>query len=124
VATDNSIPDETDITAQALDVTPQQFMCSNCPHRDKIMILILVIPYEVMKTITLKADARFDAMLTRLARQLKTTKSGVIRAAVTNYREHIEREALRQRIRDASAKTRRQAKQAASDLEAASADGI
>ena len=77
-----------------------------------------------MKTITVKADARFDSTLTKLAKRLKTTKSGVIRAAVLNYKDHIEREALRQRIRDASAKTRQQAKQGASDFDAASADGI
>jgi predicted transcriptional regulator len=77
-----------------------------------------------MKTITVKADAGFDAMLTRLAKRMKTTKSGVIRAAVLNYKEHVEREALRQRIRDASLKTRKQAKQAASEFDAANSDGI
>lgn len=77
-----------------------------------------------MKTITVKADARFDSMLTKLAKRLKTTKSGVIRAAVFNFKDHIEREALRERIRDASMKTRKQAKQAASDFDAANADGI
>jgi predicted transcriptional regulator len=77
-----------------------------------------------MKTITLKADARFDATLTRLAKHLKTTKSGVIRAAVLNFKEHIEREVLRQRIRNVSAKTRGQAKQTAADLDAANADGV
>ena len=77
-----------------------------------------------MKTITVKADARFDSTLTKLAKRLKTTKSSVIRAAVLNYKEHVEREALRQRIREASVKTRQQAKQAVSDFDAATADGI
>lgn len=77
-----------------------------------------------MKTITVKADARFDSTLTKLAKRLKTTKSGVIRAAVFNYKEHVEREALRQRIREASLKTRHQAKQAASRFDAANSDGI
>ena len=77
-----------------------------------------------MKTITVKADASFDAALTKLAKRLRTTKSGVIRAAVLNYKDHIERELLRQRIREASLKTRRQAKQAAADFDAADADGI
>jgi predicted transcriptional regulator len=77
-----------------------------------------------MKTITVKADPGFDATLTRLAERMKTTKSGVIRAAVLNYKEHIEREALRQRIRDASLKTRKQAKQVAAELDAANSDGI
>jgi len=77
-----------------------------------------------MKTITLKADPGFDATLTRLAKRMKTTKSGVIRAAVLNYKEHIEREALRQRIREASLKTRKQAKRAASEFDAANSDGF
>ena len=77
-----------------------------------------------MKTITVKADARFDATLTRLAKRLKTTKSSVIRKAVLNYRDHIEREALREKIRAASLKTRQQAIQAAADFDAANADGI
>lgn len=77
-----------------------------------------------MKTITVKADARFDSTLTKLAKRLKTTKSGVIRAAVLNYKEHVEREALRQRIRQASLKTRHQATQAASHFDAANSDGV
>lgn len=77
-----------------------------------------------MKTITVKADASFDSTLTKLAKRLRTTKSGVIRAAVFNYKNHIEREALRQRIREVSLKTQRQAKQAASDFDSADADGL
>ena len=38
-----------------------------------------------MKTITLKADPEFDALVSLLARRLKTTRSGVIRDAVRNY---------------------------------------
>ena len=77
-----------------------------------------------MKTITVKADDRFDSTLTKLAKSLKTTKSGVIRAAVLNYKKQLEREALRKRIRDSSIKTRIQAKQAARDFDAANADGL
>jgi predicted transcriptional regulator len=35
-----------------------------------------------MKTITDRADREFDTLLTRLARRMKTTRSGVIRDAV------------------------------------------
>ena len=94
------------------------------PRSDRIPVLLLVIPTEVMKTITVKADASFDSTLTKLAKRLRTTKSGVIRAAVLNYKNHIEREVLRQRIREASLKTQRQAKQAASDFDSADADGL
>ncbi len=77
-----------------------------------------------MKTITLKADPEFDALVSRLARRLKTTRSGVIRDAVRNYQRHLEREALRQRLRAASLKTRAQAEQAGEDFDAANADGL
>ncbi len=77
-----------------------------------------------MKTITVKADDRFDSTLTKLAKSLKTTKSGVIRAAVFNYKKQVEREALRRRIRDASLKTRIQAKQSAAEFDAVNADGL
>ena len=77
-----------------------------------------------MKTITLKADERFDSTLTKLAKSLKTTKSGVIRAAVLNYKKQLEREALGRRIRSVSLKTRIQAKQATADFDAANADGL
>ncbi len=77
-----------------------------------------------MKTITVKADDRFDSTLTKLAKSLKMTKSGVIRAAVLNYKKQLDRDALRRRIRDASLKTRIQAKQAAADFDSANADGL
>jgi predicted transcriptional regulator len=77
-----------------------------------------------MKTITVKADREFDALLARLARRLKTTRSAVIRDAVRNYQQQLEREALRRRMRDASFRTRAQAKQAAKDFDAANADGL
>ncbi len=77
-----------------------------------------------MKTITLKADDRFDAELTALAESLDTSKSQVIRTAVKNYREQLEREALAKRIREASLKVRLQAASAESDLGVASGDGL
>ena len=77
-----------------------------------------------MKTITVKADREFDALLDRLARRLKTTRIGVIRDAVRNYQRQLEREALRQRVLDASLRTRAQAAQLSDELEAANADGM
>ncbi len=43
-----------------------------------------------MKTVTIKADAEFDALLNRLARRMSTTRSGVIRDAVRNYQQHLD----------------------------------
>ena len=77
-----------------------------------------------MKTITVKADHTFDSTLTKLAKSLKTTKSGVIRAAVLSYEKQLHRETLRKRIRDASLKTRVQAAQSGTDFDAANADGL
>jgi len=77
-----------------------------------------------MKTITVKADREFDALLNRLARRMKTTRSGLIRDAVRSYQHHIEREELRRRLRAASLKTRAQAAQAGEDFNAANADGL
>jgi len=77
-----------------------------------------------MKTITLKADDTFDALLTGLARNLNTTKSGVLRSAVLNYKKHVERVALGRQIREASLKIREESLQYASDLDAADADGL
>lgn len=77
-----------------------------------------------MKTITVKANHEFDALLTRLARRLKTTRSGVIRDAVRSYQQQLEREALRRQVREASFKTRAQATQATDDFNAADSDGL
>ena len=77
-----------------------------------------------MKTITLKADDRFDAELTALAQSLNTSKSQVIRVAVANNRKQLEREALAKRIREASLKVRVQAADAERVLGEASGDGL
>ncbi|MCG6936957.1 MAG: ribbon-helix-helix protein, CopG family [Gammaproteobacteria bacterium] len=77
-----------------------------------------------MKTITVKADSEFDAILDQLASRLHTTRSDVIRSAVKKYLEHLDREALRHKIRAASLKTRDQAIQAAEDFAASSNDGM
>ncbi len=77
-----------------------------------------------MKTITLKADDTFDALLTGLARNLNTTKSGVLRSAVLNYKKHLERVSLGRQVREASLKIREESLQYASDLDAADADGL
>jgi len=77
-----------------------------------------------MKTVTIKADAEFDALLRNLAGRLRTTKSRVIRDAVRNYQQHLNREELRQKIRAASLKTRKQALDASSEFDDASSDGL
>ena len=77
-----------------------------------------------MKTITLKADEKFDATLSQLAKQLDTTKSAVIREAVGEYKKHLDQEALRERIRLVSLRARESTKQALVDFDDTIADGL
>jgi predicted transcriptional regulator len=77
-----------------------------------------------MKTVTIKADPEFDALLNQLARRMSTTRSRIIRDAVRNYQQQLDREALRQRMRTASLKTRKQALDTSADFDAANADGL
>jgi predicted transcriptional regulator len=77
-----------------------------------------------MKTVTVKADAEFDSLLTSLARRMNTTKSRIIRDAVRNYHQFIDREELKKKIQSASLKTRAQARQLSKDLDAADSDGL
>ena len=77
-----------------------------------------------MKTITLKADDSFDALLTGMARNLNTTKSGIMRAAVISYKKHLERASLARQVRAASLKVREESLYYTSELDAADADGL
>lgn len=77
-----------------------------------------------MKTITLKADKQFDAELTGLARRLGTTKSAVIREAVGEYRTKLDREAMRERLKEVSLRLRAQNQEEMDLWEATLADGL
>ena len=78
----------------------------------------------MMKTVTIKADKEFDALLSRLAGRLSTTRSRVIRDAVRNYQDYLDREELRMKMRAASLKTRKQALEATADFDSANTDGL
>jgi len=77
-----------------------------------------------MKTITLKADKHFDAELTSLAKRLDTTKSAVIRKAVSEYKVKLDREAMRERLRDVSRRIREQNLEELELWDATIADGL
>lgn len=79
---------------------------------------------SIMKTVTIKADAEFDALLNHLAGRLSTTRSRVIRDAVRNYQQYLDREELRERIKSASLKTRTQALELSSEFDVTTADGL
>ena len=77
-----------------------------------------------MKTITLKADEDFDQTLTQLAGLLSTSKSAVIREAVGAYKKHLDREALREKIRDVSLRARESTLEAIEDWDDTVGDGL
>jgi len=77
-----------------------------------------------MKTITLKADEDFDQTLTQLAGLLSTSKSAVIREAVGEYKKHLDREALREKIRDVSLRARESTLEAIEDWDDTVGDGL
>lgn len=77
-----------------------------------------------MKTITLKADPKFDAELTALAERLHTTKSAVIREAVGEYQAKLERDAMRARLQELSLRLREQTLEAIEDFDDTVADGL
>jgi len=79
---------------------------------------------SIMKTVTIKADANFDALLNRLAERLSTTRSRVIRDAVRNYQLHLDREDLRKAIESASLRTRPQALETSTEFDVTNADGL
>ena len=77
-----------------------------------------------MKTVTIKADDEFDALLSGMARQLKTTKSRVIRVAVREYQQYLRREELNKQMLNASQLTRQQAMETAREWDGAIDDGL
>ncbi len=78
-----------------------------------------------MKTITLKVDETFDALLAELAKNLKTTKSGVVRIAVLALaKRHLERVSLRSQVREASLKVREDTQQYTPGFDATDADDL
>ncbi len=79
---------------------------------------------SIMKTVTIKADAEFDALLNRLAGRQSTTKSRIIRDAVRHYQQYLDREELRKKIKSASLKTRKQALEVSSGFDVSNADGL
>ena len=77
-----------------------------------------------MKTITLKADEKFDSELTRLAQRLQKTKSAVIREAVGEYKIQVDREEMRERLKEVSERLREQTLQAIEDFDDSLDDGL
>jgi predicted transcriptional regulator len=77
-----------------------------------------------MKTIKLKTDEAFDALLTRLSERMGITRSAVVRKAVCHFERTVVREQWAERIREASLKTRDESLRTCRDFNAANADGL
>ena len=77
-----------------------------------------------MHTITLKADDKFFATLNELVSKLGTTRSNLIRNAVINYKETLEKEQLKEQIKKASLKVRNESIQITKEFENTLDDGL
>lgn len=75
-------------------------------------------------TVTLKADDDFFDLLGNLSKELKTTKSELIRRAVVDYRKQIERQKLKEQVRKASLYVRENSQEAIDEFDHLSGEGI
>ena len=77
-----------------------------------------------MHTITLKSDNDFFMMLNEMVKSLDTTKSDLIRKAVTHYRDVLEKEKLKAQIKKASMKVREESLEISKEFEDTVNDGL
>lgn len=77
-----------------------------------------------MHTITLKTDDNFFTMLNEMVATFGTSRSELIRNAVINYKETMEKEKLKEQIKKASLKVRNESLKIANELEDTLSDGL
>ena len=77
-----------------------------------------------MHTITLKSDNDFFMMLNEMVKALDTTKSDLIRKAVTHYRDVLEKEKLKIQIKKASMKVREESLSISKEFTDTAKDGL
>ena len=77
-----------------------------------------------MHTITLKSDNDFFMMLNEMVKSLDTTKSDLIRKAVTHYRDVLEKEKLKSQLKIASMKVREASLKISQEFEDTANDGL
>lgn len=77
-----------------------------------------------MHTITLKADDNFFTTLNELVSKLGTSRSNLIRNAVINYKETLEKEQLKEQIKKASLKVRNESIQITQEFDNTLDDGL
>jgi hypothetical protein len=79
---------------------------------------------QVMHTITLKSDDTFYNTLEEMVKSLHTTKSDLIRKAVVYYKDALEKERLKEQIKNASFRVREESLKISQEFEAAINDGL
>lgn len=77
-----------------------------------------------MHTVTLKADDDFFDLLGTLSKELKTSKSELIRHAVMDYRKQLERQKLKDQVKKASLYVRENSQEIVDEFDALSGEGI
>ncbi len=77
-----------------------------------------------MHTITLKSDDTFYNTLEDMVKILQTTKSDLIRKAVIYYKNALEKEKLKEQIKNASFKVREESLKISQEFEHTLNDGL
>ena len=77
-----------------------------------------------MHTITLKSDDNFYNTLEDMVKKLHTTKSDLIRKAVVYYKDALEKERLKEQIKNASFKVRDESLKISQEFEQTLGDGL
>ncbi len=77
-----------------------------------------------MHTITLKSDDTFYNTLEDMVKTLNTTKSDLIRKAVVYYKDALEKERLKEQIKNASFKVREESLKISREFDATINDGL
>ena len=77
-----------------------------------------------MHTITLKSDDTFYNILEEMVKSLHTTKSDLIRKAVVYYKDALEKERLKEQIKNASFKVREESLKISQEFESTVNDGL
>jgi len=77
-----------------------------------------------MHTITLKSDDTFYNTLEEMVKTLHTTKSDLIRKAVVYYKDALEKERLKEQIKNASFKVREESLKISQEFDTTINDGL
>jgi len=66
---------------------------------------------QLMKTITLKTDDTFFEKVTDMAKQLHLSKSELIRRAVAEYEDLMRKKEMKEQMKEASLRVRKQSRE-------------